>query len=119
MESVAGMAAKSAQAFVAHIPDMVAFLKEADLMDKIKPPEKKQYDTSNPLYAKNVVLTGSRAKDIVSYLESVGANVTSSVNKSTNLLIKKDEHYTSSSVEAAEAAGIPVITVDAFKTAFM
>jgi len=119
VESVAGMAAKSAQAFVARIPDMVAFLKEADLMDKIKPPEKKQYDTSNPLYAKNVVLTGSRAKDIVSYLESVGANVTSSVNKSTSLLIKKDEHYTSSSVEAAEAAGIPVITVDAFKTTFM
>ena len=119
VKSVEGMADKTATVFVQHIPELLEFLKEADLMDKLKPVEKKQYDTSNPLYGKNIAMTGSRDPDIVKYLAEIGAKITGSVTKKTNLLIKKDEYYTSSSVDAAEKAKIPVITIQKFKETFM
>ena len=119
VKSVEGMADKTATIFVQHIPELMEFLKEADLMDKLKPVEKKQYDTSNPLYGKNIVMTGSRDPDIVKYLADVGAKVAGSVTKKTNLLIKKDDYYTSSSVDAAEKENIPIITVQKFKESFM
>ena len=88
-------------------------------MDKLKTVEKKQYDTKNPLYEKNISMTGSRDPDIVKYLADVGAKITGCVTKKTSLLIKKDDYYTSSSVDAAEKANIPVITVQKFKETFM
>jgi len=119
VESVDGMATKTATLFVKHIPELLEFLKDADLMDKLKPVEKTQYDTKNPLYGKNISMTGSRDPDIVKYLADVGAKITGSVTKKTSLLIKKDDYYTSSSVDAAEKANIPVITVQKFKETFM
>lgn len=119
VENVSGMAAKTAAAFVEHIPEMLEFLEETGLMDKLVLPKKKEYDTSDPLYDKNIAMTGSRDKVIVEYLTEIGANIVSSINKKTNLLIKKDDHYTSSSVESAEKIGIPVVTVDNFKKTFM
>ena len=119
VKTVDGMADKTATIFVQHIPELMEFLKEADLMDKLKPVEKKQYDTSNPLYGKNVVMTGSRDPVIVKYLADVGAKLSGGVTKKTNLVIKKDDYYTSGSVDAAEKANIPIITVDKFKGTFM
>ena len=119
VKSVEGMADKTATIFVQHIPELIDFLKDAGLMDKLKPVEKKQYDTNNPLYGKTIVMTGSRDPMIVQYLNDVGAKLSGSVTKKTNLLIKKDDYYTSSSVDAAEKANIPVITVEKFKQTFM
>lgn len=121
VESVAGMASKTATLFVKHIPTLLQFLEETKLLHKLVLPKKVhvEQNTTNPFYGKNVVMTGSREKAIVSYLLNNGAKIVSGVNGKTYLIIKKDDNYSSSSVTNGESKNITITTVDAFITDFI
>jgi len=120
--SIKGMAIKTAEAFVSKIDDFKEFLEKCDLENKLY--EEKQIsktiaDESNPLFGKTVVLTGTRDKDILEYLKTIGAKQGSSVSKNTFLVVAKSEDDDTGKAEEAKKLGISVISVENFKKKYM
>jgi len=122
-----GMAQKTAEAFVERIGAFVDFMKECGLEKKIlisnveneATVSKATVDTSNPLYEKTVVLTGFRDKDLEVILKKVAAKMGSSVSKNTLCVVVKDSNSDESSkVLEAKRIGIPVLTLEQFKTQY-
>lgn len=113
VSKVKGMAQKSAENFIDKIDAFKDFLKEIDQENKLIN-IKIEFDTSNPLYHKNIVLTGLRDKDLLDYLKKVGANISSSVSKNTFLLIAKTKEEDSGKAIEAEKLGIPIYTMEEF-----
>jgi DNA ligase (NAD+) len=111
VSEVKGMATKSAEAFVSHINDFVRFLKEADLEDKLyEEPKNKIISTSHPLFEKTIVLTGTRDKNIIEFIKSVGAKQGSSVSKNTFLVIAPNKDEDTGKAEDARKLNIPIMT---------
>jgi DNA ligase (NAD+) len=119
--SIKGMAIKSAEAFVDKIDDFKEFLEKCDLENKLyeEPVKKSSLDQSHPLYEKSVVLTGTRDKDILDFLKTVGAKQGSSVSKNTFLVIAKTEDDDTGKADEARKLGIPIISVENFKKKYM
>ena len=116
--SVKGMATKSADAFIDKIPDFLEFIKEAKLESKLKF-EQTPIDKSDPLYEKRIVFTGVRDKELENLLKEKRANVASSVNKETFIVIvKPDQEDYTGKAEQARKLGIPLMTIPMFKKAF-
>lgn len=119
---VKGMAEKSADAFVEKIGDFVMFLHECGLQKKLlveKNKEKEVIDINNPLFNKNIVVTGFRDKNLMDELKKVGAKNTSSVNKNTFVLIVKDKEDKSGKIMDAEELKIPIMTVEQFRLHYL
>jgi NAD-dependent DNA ligase len=113
--AVKGMAGKTAEAFVGKIDDFKTFLKECGLEGKLhEKPEVKTVDQSHILFDKNVVLTGTRDKQVIDFLKSVGANQTSSVSQNTYLVITKNEDEDTEKAEQARKLNVPIITIEEF-----
>lgn len=117
--TVSGMARKTTETFVSKLPEIRAFLKTSGLENKLNDEPDDSIDKTNPWYKKNVVLSGTRDKEVIAFLKSQGANITGSVNAKTSLLITKDAFYSSSNVSKAEELNIPVITASKFKEAMI
>jgi NAD-dependent DNA ligase len=122
-----GMAQKTAEAFVERIGAFVDFMKECGLEKKILLSNvenevtisKSTVDTSNPLYEKTIVFTGFREKELEAVLKNVGAKMGSSVSKNTLCVVVKDSNSEESSkVLEAKRIGIPVLTLEQFKTQY-
>lgn len=121
--SIKGMAIKTAEAFVSKIEDFKDFLIDCDLEDKLyetntNNTSESSIDETHPLFGKSVVLTGTRDKDILKYLEAVGAKQSSGVSKNTFLLVAKSEDDDTGKAEDARKLGIPIISVENFKKQF-
>ena len=114
------MAKKTAEAFINKIDLFKEFLQECGLEDKLEEEVvKKPVDTSNPLFNKNIVLTGTRDKSIIDYLKNVGANQSSSVSKNTFLVIVKDKEDDTGKAEEARKLNIPIVSVEEFMSKYM
>ena len=79
----------------------------------------KPINTSSPLFNKSIVMTKVRDAPIIEYLKQVGATLDDTMKTTTFVLIVKDRADTSSKTKYAEARGIPIMTVEEFKTQFM
>lgn len=117
VESIKGMAHKTAEAFVLKIDDFKQFLNECGLQQKLN--SKKhvilvEVDEDHPLYNKTVVLTGTRDKQVIEILKNVGANQGASVSKNTHLVVAKEKDDNTGKAEEARKLGIPIISVDEF-----
>ena len=108
------MATKSAEAFVERIDDFNLFLKELEIYKEIGNNEPKIVDNTNPLFEKNIVITGSRDKNILEYLKKVGANLSSNVNKNTFIVIAKTKDEDTGKVNDANKLNIPILTIEEF-----
>jgi NAD-dependent DNA ligase len=121
---IEGMARKTAEEFVSHIPTFIEFLHECHLEDKLTRtetinPSNETLDTSHTLYDKTVITTGFRSKELEERLKKVGAKIGSSVNKSTFAVIVKDKESTTGKIKEARTLGIPVFTEDEFVTNYL
>jgi DNA ligase (NAD+) len=126
LTSIAGMAQKTSEQFIEKIPEFIQFMRDIGLENKlyslapkpVSPPEKKEH----PLYGKKYVMSGFREKPLISALEHVGAEQGASVNKNTFVLLVKslDDDATTATTKIIDAKkiGVPVMTVDAFKTKY-
>jgi NAD-dependent DNA ligase len=125
LNSIAGMAQKTSEQFIEKIPEFIQFMREIGLENKLyslelKPassPEKKEH----PLFGKKYVMSGFRDKPLISALELVGAEQGASVNKNTFVLLVKNLDDSSSSTTKiidAKKIGVPVMTVEMFKTIY-
>jgi NAD-dependent DNA ligase len=123
VEKVKGMANKSAEALVSKIEDFKIFLKECDLEYKLtEKPEKEildVIDVNNALYGKNVIITGTRDKNLMDILKKLGATVGSNVNKNTYMVIAKNAEDDTTKAEEARKLNIPIISVFQFNKVYV
>lgn len=114
---VEGVAKKTAEKFVEHIPSFIKFMKEAKLDSKLTLTitEPSEIDKSHPLYGKKIVMTGFRDKDLIQKLKDIGAENSASVNKNTFVvLVKRDKDELTGKTEEAKKLDIPIMTLDEF-----
>lgn len=122
--AIKGMATKTAEAFVERIPAFVDFLNDIGQEDKLYEDENETgkkaeaIDTTNPLYAKSIVLTGFRDKNISELIKKVGAVEGSSVSKNTFVVLVKSKDEDTSKAETARKLGVPIMTPNEFLEKF-
>lgn len=119
-KAVSGMAKKSSEAFVAKIPEFVAWANQAGVEAKLmySPPKAHASAKGHPLYGKKIVMTGFRDKDLLAQLEKLGASNSSSVSKNTFVVLVKDVEEDTGKAEQARKLGVPLMTPDQFKTKY-
>lgn len=119
---IKGIERKTGEAFISHIGEFKEFLKLCNLTNKLNDTIEKPkiyMNTYLPLNNKNVVITGFRSKDLEEKLKKIGANLSSTVNKKTFILIVKDLENNSSKIEQAKKLGIKIIDFDQFSKTYL
>ena len=92
------------------------FMKESNLESMLKfKPDVPKGDVSDPLFGKEVVMTGFRDKELMKELEARGAKQGSSVKTDTVALLVKDLDEDTSKVEQARKKNVPIMTVNMFR----
>jgi NAD-dependent DNA ligase len=126
LSGVKGMARKTAEAFVEHIPAFLGFLESCGLTNKItglinanassngKVNAFVALDSSHPLYKKTVVMSGTRDKDLIQRLKDVGAVLGAAVSSKTLVVVSPEPDSDTGKVATAKSLGIPVLTPEAF-----
>jgi DNA ligase (NAD+) len=111
-----GMAQKTAEAFVTKIDDFKKFLDDCGLEYKLHENKatQKVVNNSHPLYQKTIVLTGTRDKQIIDYLKTVGVIQGSTVSKNTFMVIAKSSEEDTGKAEEARKLNIPIFSIDQF-----
>ena len=117
--SVKGMALKTSESFVSHIPTFLAFLAECGLTQKLVSSETteevaKLPSVEHPLYKKSVVFTGVRDPTAISALKNVGGILGSTVSKNTVVVIAKSVNEDTGKAADAKKLGIPIMTPSEF-----
>ena len=116
VKSVKGIAEKTAVSFVNNIKSFVTFMDQANLTHKLTVLENNQvYDESHELYAKKLVLTEIKGKDLERFIKSVGGDLAKNVSKNTYLVIKKDEMTNTEKANAAQLLNIKTMTENEFR----
>jgi len=114
ISSIKGMATKTAEVFVEKIPEFITFIKEAGLVKKLEPVEKKTIDQGHPLFGKSIVMTGFRDNELQDKLKEVGAKIGSSVSSKTFVVLVKDVLEDTGKAAEARKLGVPLMTPTEF-----
>jgi NAD-dependent DNA ligase len=119
VSEIKGMASKSAESFVEKIDEFLIFLNEIQLDDKLNinseiKQENLEKIINSPLFEKNIVLTGSRDKNILDFLKTIGANNASVVNKNTFLVVAKNKDEDTGKITQANKLNIPILSIEEF-----
>ena len=117
--SIKGMALKTSESFVSHIPAFLAFLAECGLTQKLVSSVTtvevaKLPSVEHPLYKKSVVFTGVRDPDAISALKNVGGILGSSVSKNTVVVVAKSVDEDTGKAVDAKKLGVPIMTPSEF-----
>jgi NAD-dependent DNA ligase len=125
LREVEGIAEEGSKEFVENIPDILEFLRICELDYKlINPIEPSSasptiQNTGHPFFQKKIVMTKTRDKDVISFIERMGGILEENIKKDTILLIVKSKEDTSSKTEYAKKNGIPILSVDEFKATYL
>lgn len=114
ISNLKGMADKTSIKFVEKINAFKEFLEECGLEDKLYQMAISKVDLTHELSGKHVVLTGTRDKNIITFLKNVGAIQSTSVSKNTSLVIAKNKEDDTGKAEDARKLGVPLISVSEF-----
>jgi len=121
LREVDGIGGESSKEFVENIPEVLDFLNKTELEHKllantvIQEEPMKMVDTGHPFFGKKIVMTKTRDKDIIGFIEKMGGILEDGMKKDTFLLIVKSAGDTSSKTEYAVKNGIDILSVDEFK----
>ena len=120
LAQVKGMAAKTADNFVDHIPNFMSFLQDTGLQGKIIAESVKPVvNEGHILYKKSIVMSGTRDKPLEDELASVGASIGTSVSSKTFAVITPDAGSDSSKVVQARKLTIPIFTPEEFRHKYL
>ena len=122
LKAIKGIGKENANAFVEHIGDFMAFLKECGLegkLTRVLDPvlENKMvetFDTNHALYQKHIVMTKVRDKTIIEGLAKVGGVLDDSIGKDTFVLVVKSKDDVSNKTKYANEHNIPIMTPEEF-----
>jgi DNA ligase (NAD+) len=115
----AGLSDKTIDAIIASVPAFLAWLAETGFhaAAAAAAPSNSAAAAAAPVDAMTVVFTGARDKALEAELLAKGHTVAASVTKKTTHVVYPDSSApTSSKIDAAKAAGIPILTMTAFRT---
>jgi NAD-dependent DNA ligase len=119
--AIKGMGEKTSQLFVSKIANFIQFLNESGLNDKLKLHSnvlsqlpKTMVNKNNPFYKKQIILTGTRDKQIIEMLKNNGAIIGSNVTKNTFLVIAKSVDDDTGKAEEAKKLNIPIMEAAQF-----
>ena len=117
---ISGMAEKTAKKFVDHIDEFNKWILDAGLEYKLNENlvVSENIDTTHPLYNKKFVMTGFRDNDLIEKLKKVGAEMSSSVNKKTFLVIVKDKNISTGKIDEARKLKLTIMTPDEVNNSF-
>ena len=115
LSNLAGVGEISANYFLAGRQFNKTILEELPNYITIKTYKDSLQTTTEPM---KIVFTGFRDKDLKERLELAGHKVTGKTSSKTNVVIAADPTGNSSSIKLAKEKGIPVMTVDEFKTTY-
>ena len=115
LSNLAGVGEISANYFLAGRQFNKTILEELPNYITIKNYKDSLQTTTEPM---KIVFTGFRDKDLKERLELAGHKVTGKTSSKTNVVIAADPTGSSSSIKLAKEKGIPVMTVDEFKTTY-
>lgn len=110
---------KTSQKLLTKLDNVREFIKDNSYLKYIIKDKKKIKITKKivrKFSGKNFVITGSRDKKIIEYVENQGGKFQNSVNKNTNVLICSDINSTSSKVKKAKELNIEIISIESFIT---
>jgi len=122
LKAVKGMALKTAEPFVKNIPVFLGFLQDCELTGKLTSSSSKPkatIDESHVLFKKNIVMSGSRDKELEKKLKDLGASLGSSVNSKTFAVITPDVDSTTGKVATARELKIQIFTSEDFTNKFI
>ncbi len=121
LKSVKGMALKTAEPFVKNIPTFLGFLQDCELTGKLASSSSKPkatIDETHILFKKNIVMSGTRDKDLEKKLKELGASLSSSVNSKTFAVVTPDTDSSTGKVATAKELKVQVLTPEEFKNKF-
>ena len=120
VKMISGMAEKTAKKFVDHIDEFNKWILDAGLEYKLNENQviSENIDTTHPLYNKKFVMTGFRDNDLIEKLKKVGAEMSSSVNKKTFLVIVKDKNISTGKIDEARKLKLTIMTPDEVDNTF-
>jgi len=124
IKEVDGIGENSAKEFIENIPHVLEFLKACGLEHKLfenrePPPADIREPIDSLFYKKRVIMTKTRDKAVIDFIEKNGGILEDSIKKDTFLLIVKSNEDTSSKTEYAKKHGIPILSVDDFKNKYL
>lgn len=128
LREIDGIGKENAHEFVKNITSFMTFLKECDLEDKLNVVRIQQdtdvlqntfINTGHPLFGKKIVMTKVRDKGIIEFMNKNGLILEDSMKKDIFVLIVKAKKDKSNKTAFAEKNGIPIMTVEEFKTKYM
>lgn len=114
---VEGVADKTADKFIEHIPEFIKFLDNANLKYKLEKDHvvSTEFDKTNQLFKKKIVITGFRDKTLLEKLKDVGAENSATVSKNTFVVIvKEDKDEDTGKADQARKLNIPIMTLEEF-----
>ena len=114
-----GFAEITAKKFVKNIPTFKRFIRENGLEYKLEyTKEQKNYDTSHPLYEKNILITGFRDEDFKMNIRNFGGKIASGISSNVDILVVKSMDSTTSKMKKAQELGINIMTKDEFANTY-
>jgi NAD-dependent DNA ligase len=126
VETVNGMAEKTAALFVDKIEEFRIFMDKCGLTSKYQaqgpgpaPILDKNTHYSHVLFGKTVVMTGTRNKEIIAFLKRMGIKNGTSVSKNTAMVITKGKEDATSKLEEAQKLGIKIVLEQEFIDTYM
>jgi NAD-dependent DNA ligase len=121
LKSIKGIGKENANAFVEHIGDFMAFLKECGLESKLSSEQPvlenklvETLDAAHPLYQKHIVMTKIRDKTIIEGLSKVGGVLDDNIGKNTFVLVVKSKDDVSNKTKYANEHNIPIMIPSEF-----
>jgi NAD-dependent DNA ligase len=124
---ISGIGPVTARQFLDSLPDFFAFMEEIGI--PCRPSATRSVTVAaatkaTPLNAKSlvgvsVVFTGVRDKDLEAQIEVRGGKVSTSVSGKTSVVVAKNPEDLTGKVKAAKDLGIPVVSLETFKTNYL
>ena len=125
VETIKGMANKTARGFVEKIPEFIRFMKEIGLESMlyscshvVGEEDKNDVNKTHPLYGKTIVMTGFRDAALQHTLQhTLGVKIGTSVSKNTFVLLIKDQDSNgpvTGKLLEAQQLGVTIMSRDDF-----
>jgi NAD-dependent DNA ligase/DNA polymerase/3'-5' exonuclease PolX len=129
LKQVDGIGKENAHEFVKNIPVFISFLKECQLEYKLENLTLNinehvnnvnvNVNNTHALFGKKLVMTKVRDAEIIEFMKKNGIIMEDTMKKDIFVLIVKSKEVASNKTIFAEKNGIPIMTVDEFKLAYM
>lgn len=114
ISSIEGIGTKTAEQFIAGLPQFQEFLERSQLPYYV-PQEESE---GGKMQDMKVVITGKRSQELRDFIEARGGTITDSISNTTSVLVNNGQSQTTTKITKARNLDIPVYSQDELYNAF-